>query len=60
MQNSLTHAEIGNFALQEVTRLAAAAEPKRLRLVWSSDVQPARGLEDVDGALAAIDDLLIL
>ena len=58
MQKSLTHAEIGNFALQEVTRLAA--EPKRLRLVWSSDAQPARDLEDADGAVAAIDELLIL
>jgi hypothetical protein len=62
MQNSLTHAQISPVALarQEIAVLGTGAEPKRLRLVWSSDAQSARGPEDAEGTLAEIDDLLIV
>ena len=62
MQTSPTHARISLVALarQDMAVLGFAAEPKRLRLVWSSDVHPARGPEDANAALAEIDDLLIV
>jgi hypothetical protein len=62
MQNSLTHAQINPVVLarQDMAVLGTAADPKRLRLVWSSDEQPDRGPEDVADVLATIDDLLIV
>jgi hypothetical protein len=62
MQNSLTHAQITPvaFTRQDRAVLGIEAEPKRLRLVWSSDAPLARVPEDADAALAEIDDLLIV